>query len=72
MGRLWQGLDEALDADDPYRREGGTHLKYGTSTILVELIIRFRLGIVQHLLPDLLCRAIRSSTVRLPMRGQLC
>jgi hypothetical protein len=24
-------LDEAMDADDPYRREGGTHLQYGTS-----------------------------------------
>jgi 1-phosphatidylinositol-3-phosphate 5-kinase len=22
-------LDEAMDGDDPYRREGGTHLKYG-------------------------------------------
>ena len=24
-------LDEAMDVDDPYRREGGTHLKYGMS-----------------------------------------
>jgi len=67
-------LDEAVETDDPSRREGGTHLKYGMRIRLLYMeadICRLQVGLVYHLLPNLLRRAVRRATLSMPMRGQL-
>jgi hypothetical protein len=56
-------LDEAIETDDPSRREGGTHLKYGAWRRFrapLKLLSpadprpRLRVRVINYLLPDLL------------------
>ena len=70
-------LDEAVETDDPSKREGGTHLKYGEPRLLPVVVDSFltgrlRIGCLDHLLPNLLRRAVLGSESRVRMRGQLC